>query len=88
MKSAVRERDSAAAGEGGWLDWPLPRPYPATFSEMEPVMSKWSFPTGDLMKGKRGVVMGVANDSSIAWGIAQQLAAQGAEIDDFRRRDR
>jgi enoyl-[acyl-carrier protein] reductase I len=43
-------------------------------------MSKWSFPTGDLMKGKRGVVMGVANDSSIAWGIAQQLAAQGAEI--------
>ena len=43
-------------------------------------MSKWSFPTGDLMKGKRGVVMGVANDSSIAWGIAHQLAAQGAEI--------
>lgn len=43
-------------------------------------MSKWSFPAGDLMKGKRGVVMGVANDSSIAWGIAQQLAAQGAEI--------
>ena len=43
-------------------------------------MSKWSFPTGDLMKGKRGLVMGVANDSSIAWGIAQQLAAQGAEI--------
>ncbi len=43
-------------------------------------MSKWSFPKGDLMKGKRGVVMGVANDRSIAWGIAQQLAAQGAEI--------
>jgi enoyl-[acyl-carrier protein] reductase I len=43
-------------------------------------MSKWSFPQGDLMKGKRGVVMGVANDSSIAWGIAQQLAAQGAEL--------
>src|SRR5690606_12671154 len=43
-------------------------------------MSKWSFPAGDLMKGKRGLVMGVANDSSIAWGIAQQLAAQGAEI--------
>ncbi len=43
-------------------------------------MSKWSFPTGDLMKGKRGLIMGVANDSSIAWGIAQQLAAQGAEI--------
>ncbi len=37
-------------------------------------------PTGDLMKGKRGVVMGVANDKSIAWGISKQLAAQGAEI--------
>jgi enoyl-[acyl-carrier protein] reductase I len=34
----------------------------------------------DLMKGKRGLVMGVANDHSIAWGIAQQLAAQGAEL--------
>ncbi len=33
-----------------------------------------------LMQGKRGLVMGVANDHSIAWGIAQQLAAQGAEI--------
>ena len=38
------------------------------------------FPTGDLMKGKKGVVMGVANQNSIAWGITQQLAAQGAEI--------
>ncbi len=34
----------------------------------------------DLMKGKRGLVMGVANDHSIAWGIAQSLAAQGAEL--------
>ena len=33
-----------------------------------------------LMKGKRGLVMGVANDHSIAWGIAKQLAAQGAEL--------
>ena len=33
-----------------------------------------------LMKGKRGVIMGVANDHSIAWGIAQAIAAQGAEI--------
>ena len=37
-------------------------------------------PTGTLMKGKRGLVMGVANDRSIAWGITQYLAAQGAEI--------
>ena len=34
----------------------------------------------DLMKGKRGLIMGVANDHSIAWGIAKTLAANGAEI--------
>src|ERR1700758_729554 len=34
----------------------------------------------DLMKGKRGLVMGVANDHSIAWGIAKALHAQGAEL--------
>ncbi len=33
-----------------------------------------------LMAGKRGLVMGVANDHSIAWGIARMLAGQGAEI--------
>ena len=33
-----------------------------------------------LMEGKRGLIMGVANDHSIAWGIAQALAAQGAEL--------
>jgi enoyl-[acyl-carrier protein] reductase I len=34
----------------------------------------------DLMKGKRGLVMGVANERSIAWGIAAALAAEGAEL--------
>ena len=34
----------------------------------------------DLMKGKRGLVMGVANDRSIAWGIASAFAAEGAEL--------
>ena len=34
----------------------------------------------DLMKGKRGLVMGIANDHSIAWGIAKTLASQGAEL--------
>ncbi len=34
----------------------------------------------DLMRGKRGLVMGVANDRSIAWGIASALAAEGAEL--------
>jgi enoyl-[acyl-carrier protein] reductase I len=33
-----------------------------------------------LMTGKRGLVMGVANDHSIAWGIARTLAAHGAEL--------
>ncbi|MEM6488901.1 MAG: SDR family oxidoreductase [Pseudomonadota bacterium] len=33
-----------------------------------------------LMAGKRGLVMGVANDHSIAWGVASMLAAQGAEL--------
>ena len=32
------------------------------------------------MKGKRGIVMGVANDRSIAWGIASAAAKQGAEL--------
>ena len=34
----------------------------------------------DLMKGKRGLIMGVANEKSIAWGIAREMAAQGAEL--------
>lgn len=33
-----------------------------------------------LMKGKRGLVMGVANERSIAWGIARVLAGQGAQL--------
>ena len=42
--------------------------------------SGWNMPTGELMKGKKGLIMGVANSNSIAWGIASQLAAQGAEL--------
>ena len=34
----------------------------------------------NLMKGKRGLVMGVANERSIAWGIARAMAAEGAEL--------
>ena len=34
----------------------------------------------DLMKGKRGLVMGVANERSIAWGIASALASEGADL--------
>jgi len=36
--------------------------------------------SGTLMTGKRGLIMGVANDHSIAWGIARAAAAQGAEL--------
>ena len=39
-----------------------------------------NLPKGELMKGKKGLVMGVANHNSIAWAIASQLAAQGAEL--------
>ena len=35
---------------------------------------------GPLMAGKRGLVMGVANDRSIAWGIARMLAGHGAQL--------
>lgn len=35
---------------------------------------------GQLMAGKRGLIMGVANNRSIAWGIAKTVAAHGAEL--------
>jgi enoyl-[acyl-carrier protein] reductase I len=37
-------------------------------------------PTGTLMRGKHGLVMGVANNRSIAWGIAKAVSAQGATL--------
>lgn len=44
-------------------------------------MSSQGSVTGQgLMAGKRGLIMGLANDKSIAWGIAQALADQGAEL--------
>ena len=46
---------------------------PDTQAELAP-------PRGTLMAGKRGRIMGVANNKSIAWAIAQAVAAQGAEI--------
>src|SRR5262245_30951884 len=36
--------------------------------------------TGTLMAGKRGLIMGVANNRSIAWGIAKAVVAQGGEV--------
>jgi enoyl-[acyl-carrier protein] reductase I len=37
-------------------------------------------PSGSIMKGRRGLVMGVANDRSLGWAIASACAAQGAEL--------
>lgn len=37
-------------------------------------------PKGELLKGKRGLIMGVANNKSLAWGISAFAAAQGAEL--------
>jgi len=37
-------------------------------------------PTAGLMAGKRGLIMGLANDKSLAWGIAKKLAEHGAEL--------
>ena len=34
----------------------------------------------DLMAGRRGLIMGLANDRSIAWGVARALAGAGAEL--------
>jgi enoyl-[acyl-carrier protein] reductase I len=46
---------------------------------LEPVPSA-GVARGDLMAGKKGLIMGVANNRSIAWGIAKAVAAQGAEV--------
>jgi enoyl-[acyl-carrier protein] reductase I len=40
----------------------------------------YSILPGNLLQGRRGLIMGVANDNSIAWGISQVLAAHGAEL--------
>lgn len=39
-----------------------------------------ALPQGTLMQGKRGLIMGVANNRSIAWAIARAVAAQGGEM--------
>src|SRR5271167_3430071 len=37
-------------------------------------------PIGSLLAGKRGVIMGAANNRSLAWGIAEACAGQGAQL--------
>ena len=43
-------------------------------------MTAHDMSTSGLMAGKKGLIMGVANDKSIAWGIAEALATAGAEL--------
>jgi enoyl-[acyl-carrier protein] reductase I len=57
---------------------PAPAPQPGTKIAGEANVTE-SAP-GRLMAGKRGLIMGVANDHSIAWGIARAAASQGAEL--------
>ena len=47
---------------------------------MDSPLEKTIKQSGKLMTGKRGLIMGVANDHSIAWGIAQTLADHGAKL--------
>lgn len=47
---------------------------------MQDAVTQLSPLAGTLMRGKRGVVMGVANNRSLAWAIAQSVAAQGGEL--------
>jgi enoyl-[acyl-carrier protein] reductase I len=47
---------------------------------MSGTAAAFDLPAGALMQGKRGLIMGVANNRSIAWGIAKATAAQGATL--------
>src|SRR5258708_15416944 len=49
---------------------------PAGYRQDEELMPE----TAGLMAGKRGLILGVANNRSIAWGIAQSTRAHGAEL--------
>ena len=57
-----------------------PTPPVAPSSKPAPVSATRLPASGTLMAGKRGLIMGVANDHSIAWGIARAAASQGAEL--------
>jgi enoyl-[acyl-carrier protein] reductase I len=66
-------RDAGLFGRGGWIEnGHARRSDNAPDSEEMPVTA--------LMRGRRGLIMGVANDHSIAWGIAKVLAEHGAEL--------
>jgi enoyl-[acyl-carrier protein] reductase I len=56
------------------------RAYLEGYWEMAGPAARAEIPAGTLMQGKRGLIMGVANNRSIAWGIAKAVAAQGAAL--------
>ena len=62
---------------GGWFNV---HASPATMRVGDPMNDTDIAKPGPLMAGKRGLIMGVANDRSIAWGIARVLAGHGAEL--------
>jgi len=63
--------------KGWWIDHIADRAY----SRLGDVMTDRDIAKpGALMAGKRGLIMGVANDRSIAWGVARLLAGHGAKL--------
>ena len=83
---ACRSCASASTTPRSTPSCPIPSasaaPTPRSFSSAIPHKPRFQriASMDGLMKGKRGLVMGVANDHSIAWGIAQKLSEQGAEL--------
>lgn len=49
-------------------------------ASVDPSQDMPAIPQGTLLQGKRGLIMGLANDKSLAWGITQYAAAQGADL--------
>ena len=68
-------RRLSAAPDASGGSAPAPAPVDQAVSRAVPLPA-----VPKLMAGKRGLVMGVANDRSIAWGIAQALHAAGIEV--------
>jgi enoyl-[acyl-carrier protein] reductase I len=64
------------------IGWFLPFACICVNSKLETIRKKKNkmTQTGQLMAGKKGLIMGVANDRSIAWGIAKAVHGQGAEL--------
>src|SRR5581483_1308717 len=85
-RATARWMAGSSPGQDGEEGVLAPGPPPArqgceaSHAPEETMADDYNLPKGELMRGKKGLVMGVANHNSIAWGIAAQLAAQGAEL--------